>query len=197
MDSQQSVTRSYEYNFYCRVCYEKVKFSTTKLRWDGLRVCPQCWEIRHPLDFYRTRNDTHKLPEISSSDGAPSGSEGLSWSPTPSAGLTNSTVTGETYTVNSGSYYADSLQGKTRAIFTITFTDGSGLVFSNPKSTTSSSSTTVTLPTTPGGSGTVNVSTSLGEFLGTGTVTSGNTTATLPDWSGKRGNIIISALYTT
>jgi len=25
-------------------------------------MCAACWEPRHPLDFYKSRNDVHKLP---------------------------------------------------------------------------------------------------------------------------------------
>jgi hypothetical protein len=58
-----SVTESYNYNVICKVCDVKLKASEAKKRWDGLHpVCSECWEPRHPMDFYRTRNDNHRLP---------------------------------------------------------------------------------------------------------------------------------------
>lgn len=62
-----TVSGSYEYNVICKVCGFKFKASQTRKRWDGLEpVCTDCWEPRHPLDFFRQRDDTHKLPFISS-----------------------------------------------------------------------------------------------------------------------------------
>lgn len=39
-----------------------MKASTLKLRWDGLMVCPQDWEIRHPQELIRPIPDQSKLP---------------------------------------------------------------------------------------------------------------------------------------
>jgi hypothetical protein len=55
-------TRSYEYNALCDVCGFKFKASKLKKRWDGFMVCDKDYELRHPLDFYTTRNDVHLLP---------------------------------------------------------------------------------------------------------------------------------------
>lgn len=53
----------YKYNAICDSCGWKRKSTEMRQRWDGLMVCRDtCWESRHPMDFYRTRNDTHKLP---------------------------------------------------------------------------------------------------------------------------------------
>jgi hypothetical protein len=60
------ITGSYNYNALCDVCQFKFKASQLRKRWDGLMVCDKDWELRHPLDFYQTRNDTHKLPFIRS-----------------------------------------------------------------------------------------------------------------------------------
>lgn len=56
------VTGSYDYNAICDVCGFKKKASELRLRWDGMRVCKEDWEMRHVADFYQTRNDVHKLP---------------------------------------------------------------------------------------------------------------------------------------
>ena len=42
-----------DWNGICDVCGFKMKASKLKLRWDGLRVCSDDWEPRHPSDYYR------------------------------------------------------------------------------------------------------------------------------------------------
>jgi hypothetical protein len=37
----------------CDVCGRELKASRLKQRWDGLMVCQQDWEPRHPQDFVR------------------------------------------------------------------------------------------------------------------------------------------------
>lgn len=54
--------KSYEYNVECPICGFKKKNYEMKRRWDGLMVCKDDWEMRHPMDFYRAKNDAHKLP---------------------------------------------------------------------------------------------------------------------------------------
>lgn len=56
------VTGSYDYNAICDGCGRKMKASQLRKRWDGLMMCREDWEPRHPMDFYKTRNDSHKLP---------------------------------------------------------------------------------------------------------------------------------------
>lgn len=56
------VSGSYDYNVICDGCGRKMKASMLRKRWDGFMVCAQDWEPRHPSDFYRARNDAHKLP---------------------------------------------------------------------------------------------------------------------------------------
>lgn len=53
---------SYQYNALCDGCGFKKKNHEIKRRWDGLMMCSECWEPRHPMDFYKSRNDVHKLP---------------------------------------------------------------------------------------------------------------------------------------
>lgn len=55
---------SYSYNIICQVCGFKYKAHEIKKRWDGIYVCKYDWEPRHPMDFFRQRNDTHTLPVI-------------------------------------------------------------------------------------------------------------------------------------
>ena len=42
-----------DWNAICDRCGFKRKASEMKLEWDGLRVCSECWEPRHPQDFVR------------------------------------------------------------------------------------------------------------------------------------------------
>ena len=54
--------RSGDWNCICDVCSIKVKASKTKQRWDGLVVCPSCYEHRHPQDFIKVRQDKITVP---------------------------------------------------------------------------------------------------------------------------------------
>jgi hypothetical protein len=42
-----------EWNAICDVCGYKFKASMLRKRWDGLMVCNQDYELRHPQDFLR------------------------------------------------------------------------------------------------------------------------------------------------
>jgi hypothetical protein len=55
--------KSYNYRAVCDECgFKRWNYELAK-RWDGAMVCRDtCWEPRNILDFYRTRNDAHKLP---------------------------------------------------------------------------------------------------------------------------------------
>ena len=46
-----------QWNVLCDVCGMKFKSGDIKKRWDGLRVCAEDWEPRHPMDFFRGRKD--------------------------------------------------------------------------------------------------------------------------------------------
>ena len=41
----------------CDVCGLDIYASSSKERWDGLIVCPEDWEMRHPQDFVRSKKD--------------------------------------------------------------------------------------------------------------------------------------------
>ena len=41
----------------CAVCGMDIYASESKTRWDGVIVCPEDWEPRHPQDFVRARKD--------------------------------------------------------------------------------------------------------------------------------------------
>jgi len=50
------------YNVLCDECSWKYKAWQLKKRWDGLMVCPPCFEKRNPQDFVRGVKDAHQLP---------------------------------------------------------------------------------------------------------------------------------------
>lgn len=50
------------WNSICDACGKKFKFSDLKKRWDGIWVCHQDWEIRHPQDFLKGIKDNQSVP---------------------------------------------------------------------------------------------------------------------------------------
>lgn len=50
-----------DYNAICDVCGFKFKGSQLKKRWDGMRVCEEDWEMRHPMDLFN--------PDLSDDEG--------------------------------------------------------------------------------------------------------------------------------
>ena len=50
------------WNLICDVCSIKHKAGKAKHRWDGVIVCPNCYEQRHPQDFVRTKQDKISVP---------------------------------------------------------------------------------------------------------------------------------------
>lgn len=51
-----------DWNAICDCCGFKFKASELRERWDGLMVCPEDWESRHPQDFLRVRGDNPSVP---------------------------------------------------------------------------------------------------------------------------------------
>lgn len=54
--------KSGEWNVYCMVCNRKIKSGQMLKRWDGLLVCPEDYENRHPMDFLRARQERISVP---------------------------------------------------------------------------------------------------------------------------------------
>ena len=52
-------------DFYriCDVCGFKKRASETSKRWDGLMVCREDWEPRHPQDNVRAKHDRMIVPQ--------------------------------------------------------------------------------------------------------------------------------------
>lgn len=54
-----------DYNYICQRCGQMYKFSEIKKEWTHLRVCPSCWEPRHPQDYVRGLSDDQNVPTAS------------------------------------------------------------------------------------------------------------------------------------
>jgi hypothetical protein len=51
-----------DYNACCDRCGFKFKASMLRLEWTGLRVCQQCFEVRHPQTMLRVPEDNPSVP---------------------------------------------------------------------------------------------------------------------------------------
>ena len=61
--SLKTFHRKGAYNAICDVCGHKFKSYTMKTRWDGMWVCKQDFEHRHPSDLFNP-NLEEKTPDI-------------------------------------------------------------------------------------------------------------------------------------
>lgn len=198
--------KSYQYRALCDSCGLKYWNYELKLRWDGLWCCPDDWEVRHPLDFYRTRNDTHKLPFIRSD--TPYDPEST-WTPTvvnvTYTAVGNETFAGDTtgtYIVNSldSKFTAGSTSGKYRLARSTYPSRSDATIFldtPHPLSVSAGASATITLPSTPTYAGTYAIVNGSGKEVVTGAVPSGSSTLTLSNWSHIIGNLTFSCYYGT
>jgi ribosomal protein S27E len=60
--SNQNTYKHGDWNVICDICGFKKKASEVRLRWDGLYVCKEDWETRHPQEFLRTPKDDQSVP---------------------------------------------------------------------------------------------------------------------------------------
>jgi hypothetical protein len=51
-----------DYKVTCDVCSKEIYASEAKHRWDGLIVCEEDYEERHPLDFIKVRQERLTVP---------------------------------------------------------------------------------------------------------------------------------------
>jgi hypothetical protein len=51
-----------DWNAICDLCGFKFKASELKKRWDGMMVCSEDFEQRHPQDFLKARRDKQAVP---------------------------------------------------------------------------------------------------------------------------------------
>jgi len=52
------------WNALCDVCGRKFKALDMQKRWDGLMVCKEDFEIRHPSDFLRVQREKISVPWV-------------------------------------------------------------------------------------------------------------------------------------
>lgn len=53
-----------EFNLTCDRCSKKIKAHQAKHEWTGFIVCGDCYEVRHPQDFVRAKQDKISVPFI-------------------------------------------------------------------------------------------------------------------------------------
>lgn len=164
---------SYVYNAICDVCGWQFKSTELRQRWDGYMVCDKDWETRNILDFYRPRNDNHKLPWTRSD------TTELTWTPI----FTNLTGSIDTKT---GTYKQDTINNIINFWVQVNVTTSG---------TTSTSGAEVSIPVQSVAIGTTRVFDSRGNFLGSAAIGASVLTAALPDWPTNTSNIIISGKY--
>ena len=51
-----------DYNVVCDSCGRKFKASTMRKRWDGLFVCKEDYEVKHPQLSLKVRGDKQQVP---------------------------------------------------------------------------------------------------------------------------------------
>jgi len=51
-----------DWNGLCQVCGMKFKASDLRRRWDGLLVCSDDYELRHPMDYFKPRLEEPGIP---------------------------------------------------------------------------------------------------------------------------------------
>lgn len=64
--SKSYVTGRGNYNAICDICGFKYKASELRKRWDGQMCCPEDFELRHPSDFYRVKENVFSPPFVRS-----------------------------------------------------------------------------------------------------------------------------------
>jgi len=52
-----------QWNFECDRCGFKMKSDDARFEWNGLIVCPKCYDPRQPQDFVRGRRDKQSVTD--------------------------------------------------------------------------------------------------------------------------------------
>ena len=52
-----------DWNAVCDSCGRKFKASTMRKRWDGMFVCKEDWEVKHPQLSLKVRGDKQYVPD--------------------------------------------------------------------------------------------------------------------------------------
>lgn len=82
-----------QWNAECNVCGFKFKSGDLQERWDGLMVCKDDWEQRHPSDFFRAREEDTSVP-WNRTESAEAGGTSVSGGSFPPAENTTQTALG-------------------------------------------------------------------------------------------------------
>lgn len=64
----RNIAIPYQWNVICQVCRAKIKASESLKRWDGLIVCKEDYETRHPLDMPAPRQSEERALPFTSSE---------------------------------------------------------------------------------------------------------------------------------
>lgn len=169
------VTGKYDYNYTCPMCDRVIKWTDAKLRWDNKWVCKEDWEPRHPMDFYRTKNDAHILTQTNNDQQAV-------WSPV----VTNNDTAGAETAI--GSYNTDSINNLLNFNIVLKRTIADLLT---------ATSYSITLPTTSVAAGTYRVTTEHGALVRTGTIGAVASTFTLSAINVRDQGVVITGQYGT
>jgi hypothetical protein len=70
------------WNVICDRCSMKFKSVDIKEEWNGLKVCKDCWEPRHPMDFQKGFKDDPSVP-YTRPDGIETGGTDIGGNPFP------------------------------------------------------------------------------------------------------------------
>ena len=57
----KNIAIPFDWNIICQVCRQKIKASESLKRWDGLIVCKDDYETRHPLDMPAPRQSEERV----------------------------------------------------------------------------------------------------------------------------------------
>lgn len=60
--AKRQTTLGKDWNAVCDVCGFTFKASQLKKRWDGVMVCENDWEMRHPQDFIKVPRPEQPVP---------------------------------------------------------------------------------------------------------------------------------------
>ena len=76
-----------QYNFICDQCGTKNKSKDMRKQWDGLIVCPRCFDKRHPQEFVKGVKDSQTVPISRPDTTATFVAEVVDLEPTPGGSL--------------------------------------------------------------------------------------------------------------
>lgn len=112
-----------DWNVITDCCGRKMKFSQVIQQWDGLIVCPEHHDPRHPLDFIKSTHDDQRVP-IARSESTPVYLQDSSGTVSSTNLITNGTFAADTnwtkqtgWTIAAGVADCDGSQSNTTLLF--------------------------------------------------------------------------------